>query len=422
MCFNIGHMNNKLFAIVFILLGTFRVFGQDTLRLSVRNADSLFQTNSFYLLAANMHVEAEKAKIIQSKTYPNPVVTAEFNAYDPQNNRAFHTGKTGEKSFQFEQLILLGGKRKTIIDIAKTNQQIAELEFQQLVLDLKNRLHSNLYKIGQQNFLLSKYAHQLNFLDTLLKSYETQGSKGNIALKDVVRLRGAYIQLNNDRAELYQEFLATQSELQILLQTTSIVLPTSKFEFEHYLTPQLLSDLQEKLKSNHPELKIALQNLTLAQQELMLEKRQNVPDINIFTSYDQRGGAFNNQINAGISLPLPLWNRNQGTIKAAEYHIEENNSLVRARELELLTKLNNSYALYTQTVREYLKAKEMYNEDFELTAQGMEKNFKKRNISLIEFIDFFESYNDVIAEMVRIRTQVVISAEQLNLLTATDLY
>lgn len=52
----------------------------------------------------------------------------------------------------------------------------------------------------------------------------------------------------------------------------------------------------------------------------------------------------------------------------------------------------------------------------------MSLNFQKRNVSIIEFIDFFESYNDVLAELMRIKTQLVISAEQINLLTGKDIY
>jgi cobalt-zinc-cadmium efflux system outer membrane protein len=49
-------------------------------------------------------------------------------------------------------------------------------------------------------------------------------------------------------------------------------------------------------------------------------------------------------------------------------------------------------------------------------------NFQKRNVSIIEFIDFFEAYNQALTELARIRTQLVISGEQLNLLIGKDIY
>lgn len=413
----------QLAATLFLLILSSVGFSQDTLRLSIQRADSIFLAKNYYLLAANMNVEAQRAQIIQAKIYPNPIFTADVNAYDPTNNQVFHVGKTGQKTFQLEQLILLGGKRKAEIDLAKTNTGIVELEFQQLVRELKFRLHSDLYTIGQQDFLLRKYTKQLNLLDTLLKSYETQANKGNIALKEVVRLRGAYIQLNNDRAELFQSYIQTQTDLQVLLQTNSIVLPdSSDLNLNKYLITSSLSDIQSAAMENLPELLVIKQNKVLAEQYLNYQKRAAVPDINVFASYDQRGGAFNNQINAGISIPLPFWNRNQGNIKTSQYRLQEAEYSLLAKENEIVSRINNYYAYYVQTVSEYKKSNELYNDDFEKTVQGMSTNFQKRNVSIIEFIDFFESYNDVLAELMRIKTQLVISAEQINLLTGKDIY
>lgn len=416
-------MQQFVASLFLILLTSVGIHAQDTLRLSIKKADSIFLAKNYYLLAASMDIEAQRAQIIQAKIYPNPIFTADVNAYDPANNQAFHVGKTGQKSFQLEQLIILGGKRHAEIELAKTNVGIAELEFQQLVRELKFRLHSDLYTIGQQDFLLRKYSNQLSLLDTLLKSYEIQANKGNIPLKEVVRLRGAYIQLNNDRAELFRAYIETQTDLQILLQTNSIVLPDpTDSNLEHYLIPASVSDIQNTAMENLPELLVIRENKVLAEQYLKYQKRAAVPDINLFASYDQRGGAFTNQVNAGIAIPLPFWNRNQGNIKTSQYRLQEAEYNLKAKENEIISRINNNYAYYIQTVAEYRKATELYTDDFEKTVQGMITNFQKRNVSIIEFIDFFESYNDVLAELMRIKTQVVISAEQINLLTGKDIY
>jgi len=396
---------------------------QDTLKTDIHQADSLFLKNNFYLLASSMNIEAQKAQIIQAKVYPNPIVTAAINAYDPENSRAFHVGKTGQSEFQLEQLIVVGGKRKSEIELAKTNAKIAELAFQQLLCQLRFRLHTDLFTIGQYQFLLQKYNQQLAQLDTLLNTCALQAAKGNIPLKDVVRLKGAYIKLNNDRTELLKEYFATQSSLQTLLQTSSVIaFQFSEEEVEKYIQLKTLHDIQQEALQNRPELLIIQQNKTLAEQYLQYQKRLAVPDINLFTAYDQRSGAFNNQLNAGISIPLPLWDRNQGNIKTSQFRIKEADYNVLAMQTEITSDIQNAFRLYTQTVSEYQKAKTLYNEDFEITINGMTDNFQKRNVSIVEFIDFFEAYNDVLSEMTRIRIQLVNSAERINLLTGKDIY
>ena len=234
-----------IFAVLILL--TVSAYAQlDTLRINLRGADSLFASRSFYLLAAGMNVEASKALIVQAGLFPNPIVTADINAYDPQNDKAFHVGSTGQKSFQLEQLILLGGKRKAEIDLAKTNANIAELELRNLARTLKYRLHTELAEIGQQQVLLQKYNSQLSLLDTILIAYEMPVKRGSIALKDLVRLKGVYLNLNNDRAELLQKYFEAQATVQTLLQTGQFVF----FEFTEndingYIKPTSLDELKD---------------------------------------------------------------------------------------------------------------------------------------------------------------------------------
>jgi cobalt-zinc-cadmium efflux system outer membrane protein len=410
--------------LIFIFLYfSISVFGQDTLKINLAQADSIFISNNYYLLASAMNIEAQKAQIIQAKLYPNPIFTADLNAYDPEKNKAFHIGKTGQKVFQFEQLIVLGGKRKSEIEMAKTNAKIAELEFQQLVRQLKFRLHSDLFAIGQQQFVLSRYNRQLALLDTLLSAYQVQADKGNIPLKDVVRLKAAYLKLNNDRAELFHQYYEALSNIQTLLQTDApIDFIFSEQEIENYIKPVPLNDIKSEALQNRPELLIIQQDKLLAEQYLTYQKRLAVPDINLFTSYDQRGGAFINQVNAGIAIPLPLWNRNQGNIKASQFKLKEADYKLQAMENEIMSSLQNHYASYLQTVSEYRKAIALYNEDFETTVKGMTNNFQKQNVSIVEFIDFFEAYNEVLTELARIKKQLVMSAEQLNLLIGKDVF
>ncbi len=416
-------MSLKIIMCFILFLFSISATAQDTLKINIRQSEDLFFKNNFYLLASSMNIEAQKAQIIQAKLYPNPIFTADINAFDPENKKIFHVGNTGQKSFQIEQLIVLGGKRKSEIEIAKSNSKIAELEFQQLVRKLKFRLHNDLFAIGQISSLLARYNQQLNLLETLLTSYELQAHKGNIPLKDVVRLKGAYLKLNNERATLLKEYLETQSSLQTILKTSSIV------EFEYfesdiskYIQNKQLNEINREAKENRPEFQILQHNKILAEQYWQYQKRLAVPDINMFTAYDQRSGAFNNQVNIGFSIPLPFLNRNQGNITAAQYKIHESEYQIQAMENEMYSELHNAYALYLQSVSEYQKTRLLYNQDFEITVKGMTDNFKKRNVNIIEFIDFFEAYNDAMNELTRIKTQLVFSAEQINLLTGTDIF
>lgn len=408
---------------ILILLSPFFVFSQDTLKITIAKGDSIFLKNNFNVLASYMNIEAQTAQIIQAKLYPNPTFSLEVDAYDTENKKPFFVGQAGQKSFQIEQLIILGKKRKSEIDIAKTNSKISQVEFQQLLLELKYSLHTNLFKVGLQQQLIERYTKQLDLLSSLLNIYEAQANKGNIPLNYVVRLKGAYLKLNNDRSDLLKDYLEAQKELQTILQTNSIVaFSFSDNDIEKYIQLKQLSQLKADALDNKPELLLAKINKELAEQYWLYQKRLAVPDVTVQVAYDQRSGAFRNQISTGISIPLPLWNKNQGNIKASAFKIKEANYSLESVKASTLINLQNEFDNYTKSVSEYQKAKSLYNEDFDLVSKGMSDNFQKRNISILEFMDFFENYNDVQTELTRIKTKLVQSAERINFLTGKDNY
>lgn len=395
----------------------------DTLKINLQQADSLFLVHNYYLLASSLKVEAQEAQIVQAKLYPNPIFSTLLTAYDPVNDKAFHVNSTGHKEFQLEQLLVLGGKRKSSIAIAELDAKIALLEFHRLVRQLKFQLHNDLYKLRQQQILLDRYSEQLSLLDTILTAHEAQVAKGNIPLQELVRLKGVYLNLNNERATLLTDYLQVQSNLQILLHTTKPVLfEHSKHDVDKYLKTQEFDRLLNEALVHQPNLLIAQQEVALASQHWQYQKRMAIPDINLFVGYDQRSGAFDNQINAGIAIPLPIWDRNQGNIKSSALRLKATQYLLEAHEIELIVELQNTLTVYEHAMSEYQKAMTLYNEDFDITFNGMLTNFKKRNISLIEFVDFFEAYNDVLAEMGRITTHLVQAAEQLNLLVGKEVF
>lgn len=421
----IKRLSAKALGLFFVCLGFSiqNLRAADTLRVNIKQADSLFLKNNYSLLASAMNIDAQKAQIIQAKLYPNPVFTADLNAYDPENKQAFHVNNSGQKGFQLEQLILLGGKRKAQIDLAKTNVKISELEFQQMLSQLKFQLHSSMYFLSQQYVLIGKYNKQLNLLDTILAAYDTQAKKGNIALKDVVRLKGFYLNLNNERAEILKNYFEELSKVQTILQVNQVIYPlVSDQDFSAFIKPVSLDDLTNTALQNRPDYLITQQDKIFAEQYLTYQRKLAVPDINLTGSYDQRGGAFQNQVNVGLSIPLPVWNRNQGNIKAASYQVKQQEYQTEGIKSKLLADVFNYYQLYMQSVIEFQKTEKLYNEDFETSFKGISENFRKGNVSILEFVDFFEAYNNALTEISRVKVQLNTSAEQLNLTTGKDIF
>ncbi len=397
--------------------------GQTTQSLTHEAGEDFFLKNNLMLLAQQYNISAKQALIIQAKAYPNPVFNADINVYDPQHKQAFHVDSSGQKSFQVQQLILLGGKRKTEVEIAKQNKILAEAEFSDLLRSLKAELSTHFYNISSQKTVIENFQKQLAILDTIITAYKVQTDKGNLPLKDLIRLKSVYIKINSNKSEMAAQYSEDQKQIKLLLQSNSDVIPIISDEaYVKYTSLKPLSDLQNTALSNRPDLKIADESALIAALALKREKKQVIPDIALNGSYDQRGGAFRNQINAGITLPIPILNTNRGNIKAAEFDKKAMDLYLQEKKLEVELDIQQAWENMQRSISEYSKVKEYYNEEFLSVNKGINENFHRRNISILEFVDFVEAYNESLADFERIKKQLAQSASQINYVTATKIY
>lgn len=416
-------MRYLLSAFLLIGIAHFNYSQTSALSLSLDEAENLFLKNNLLLLAQQYNINSKEALVIQAKAYPNPYFTADVNVLDPQNNKVFHIDSSGQKSFQIQQLILLGGKRKLEIEIAKKNKSIAEAEFSELLRGLKMQLQKVFFSLNEHKIVIENYNKQLNILDTIINSYKLQVEKGNIPLKDLIRLKSVYIRLNNNKSDVAANYAEEEKTIKLLLQINKDVIPViPETYFQKYNVLKSLEDLQNQANSNRPDLIIMDESALSAALNLKLQKRQSIPDISLNASYDQRGGAFKNQVNAGLGIPIPVFNTNRGNIKAARYEKQSMELYLQEKKLEIELDVQKAWQNMQRSIAEYNKVKTMYNEDFNLVNTGVNSNFLKNNISILEFVDFVEAYNESLAEFEKIKTQLAVSAAEINYVTATKIY
>jgi cobalt-zinc-cadmium efflux system outer membrane protein len=409
--------------LVFFAILSVHAIAQDSLHVSIDESDKMFLQKNLMVTAGQLNVDAQKAMEIQAKLYPNPQFSVGLNAYDTDNKNFFYAGKNGEKAVTFEQLILLGGKRKNEIELAKQNTKQAQLELEDMLRNLKYKLHSSLYSVYFDLQTLQKFNTQLQQLDTIIAAYEMQARKGNLPLKEVVRLKSTYIQLNNNKTELLQSIQDEQKDLQVMLQTTVFVIPAiDEKVWKQYESLPAIDSLQQLALKNRTDVMLATLNRYIADINVHYQKSLAVPDLTLNTSYDQRGGAFNNQFLFTVGIPLPLWNRNQGNIRYAQTQTKLAGVNEQIQQTGVSAEVNAAWYNMQRSIQEYKKTQAVYNEDFTDVYDGMRDNFLKQNISIVEFVDFFESYNESLAEINRIKKQLALSAENINYTTAYPVY
>ncbi|SOE20539.1 outer membrane protein, cobalt-zinc-cadmium efflux system [Spirosomataceae bacterium TFI 002] len=413
----------KCLTLLFITLSSGNAFCQQLL--NIEQCEALFLQNNLDLIANKFSIENAKAFEIQSKIWDLPVASLDLNFINPQDKRVFDTGNRGQKGVAIEQLLYLGGKKKSEIDFAKSTISIAESEFEIILRNLKFELHLNFYTLLFNQLKAKNIEAKINNLDQLIGAYKIQSQKGNVPLKDLVRLQSMSINFKSDLASITSEILNQQEILKILTNTDLSINPEADEEkmldeleqkvmpSEEYLAKQLLQ--------NNPE--FAMMNGIIKSNERFLDwqKKIDIPDLTAGLSYDQRGGAFGNQINMNFSMPLKLWSSNKGNIKIAEYEIEKSRVEKEKTELVLTSKLSSAYSDLKNQLA-YYKSSISDKQDLELLYDGIFQNFQKSNISLIEFADFMESYHESSLYLIEIKKRLILSKETINYLVNDSIF
>ena len=398
----------------------------DTLKISLREADSIFIAKNLQLLAQKYNVDATKALIIQARLYPNPMINFVQGAYNPETKKWSEQDFTnGEQAYQISQLIILSRKIKKQTVIAETNFKLAEDNLYDLLRTLKIALHSSYFNIYFLQQTAKVYDKEINAFKTIVRAYDQVKEKGYVSEADIVLVQSQLYSLQNEYQTLIDNINDQQSQMRLLLQINpaSYLKPFVNPEFVK--TDPLSVSLRSLMDSayvNRTDLMIAKDNLLLSKQTYTLQKALAVPDLTAGMGVDRHGSYVTNfnAINLGISIPI--FNRNQGNIKNARILVDFNNT-----QVELTRK-----TLEEQVVRGYQKAIDAnklsreidpaFAGNFESLANEMLKNYMKRNVSLLNFLTFYDSFKQNTIQQNSILFNKVNALENLNYLTGSNFF
>lgn len=395
-------------------------------QLTIEECEALFVKNNFLLLAAQYNIQASKAAVIQAAIWEQPYFSAELNLINPEAGKILDVGKNGQKAFAVQQLIYLGGKKKSEVAFAKSNQAIAGLEFEQLARQLKFEIAENFYTLFFELVKSDNINEQLQNVDRLTVAYAEQVEKGNIALRDLVRLQSLSLNIKSQLTSIRQNIFQAQSNLKLLTGQDVVVVPVADMQFLNEVFDKSIPFNIDQLKSlaveKNTEIQLAGKIVANADLYLQWQKTLNTPDLNLGPSYDQRGGAFANQVNLNMGISLPFWRRNRGSIGAAKAQAMQSSALKQYKELALKAKLENAWNNLLQQQQQYKMVGPGITPNSDLVYRGILENFRKQNISLIEFTDFMESYSQNILLLNEMKKQIIISGEELNFLLNEKLF
>ena len=101
-----------------------------------------------------------------------------------------------------------------------------------------------------------------------------------------------------------------------------------------------------RIIESHTDILTVRNRILQAQTNLRLQKLNRVPDLTTNTVVQYDHAAKNPQFNLQLGLPLPVWDRNQGNIRSAEYQIGSNMAALNVTENDLISRLADALGRY----------------------------------------------------------------------------
>ncbi|WP_259068638.1 TolC family protein [Mucilaginibacter sp. X4EP1] len=395
----------------------------DTLKITIQQAQDLFVKNNLQLIIQRYNIDNASAAIVTARLFPNPdfSFTNGIHTNDATQGPAYK-----DQSFNVSQLFTTAGKRNKSIQLAKIGVEQSKYQFFDLLRTLKFTLRSDFYTIYFQEQSAKVYTQEINSLSKTLSVFKEQYTKGNIAQKEVLRIQSQLYSLQAEYNNLQTGIDTVQSELKLLIKVSPAVTiePIVNYDLDgkNIVESVPYQRLLDSAYSNRYDLRLAKTSLDYNNVNLQLQKATAVPDFSLSLNYDKYGGYGTNFLGAGIEFNLPFFNRNQGGIKQARIAIDQSKVQLQSQQNQVESDVATNYKGALRLEKLYNSFDPQFKADFNHLIQEVFKNYEKRNISMLEFLDFYDSFKTNTLQLNTLQFNRITSLEQLNYVTGTAFF
>ena len=410
-------MNRAFLFLLFLLLAGKMCAQQVAGTLTLKEAEQRFLERNLSLIAERYNIDMAQAQVLQAKLFENPVISLQQNVYNRLNGKYFDFGKEGEAVVEIEQVIHLAGQRNKQVRLEKINKEIAEYQFEEVMRTLRQELNEKFVEVYFLSKSIAIYEKEVNSLQVLLGGMKIQQEKGNISLMEISRLESMLFSLRKEKNERENDLLTTRGELNLLLnlpEDTQVQLSLDEEVLQQLDLSQLSFADLKAIINERPDQKIARSTVNASRANLKLQKSMAFPEFSVKGNYDRVGNFINDYFAIGVSLSVPIFNRNQGNIKAARFSIQQagvqQEYAANRADMELFT----AYTSLEKATQLYQSTNMDLERNFEKLITGVNENFTRKNISLLEFIDYYDSYKETCIQLYEIKKNVFLAMENLN--------
>ncbi len=305
-----------------------------------------------------------------------------------------------QHTFSIGQPIELGGKRQRRIESARAATRVSGHELddvrRQIVFQVKKAFTDAL--VAREGLGLTEQS--LQALDELEKIQRFRAEKGDISDLELLRIEVQRFALERDAADARQALRAARIALRSVTGPDRV---DADFEVVGQLVDRDValeaSELYRRALDNRPDLRAAEAARQKARADVGLARANAWWDVTPQVEYQRIGP--DNTIGFGISLPLRIWDRNQGEIARTRAEAQRVDAAREAVAVQVLGEVDLALAALRSEREKLDRLREVYLPKARQARDTVEYAYRRGGVALLDFLDAQRTYRDTTAEYVR---------------------
>jgi cobalt-zinc-cadmium efflux system outer membrane protein len=311
--------------------------------LSVDDAVRIAIANTPSLRRAGYQVDVAAGRVIQAGLYPNPQF--EFFA-ESLGAEAGKGGKGGETNYLLSQELVLGGKLDRARDVAQADELAAKAAFVAEEFAVASRVTKSYFAAVAAQERLESRRQLIDLSQQLLDAANAQVDAGAATEPDRLRAEvvqaQAEIDLESARLDAHAALRSLASAIGIN-GTVEIPLTDTPRSLPHFPSQEAVVGAALAANSRVSLARIAIERARSVHE---LAKAEAVPNLVASAGPRYSDPESETTLDLGVGMEIPLFDRNQGNIRAAMADRLSSAAQLREVQLQLIAEVSEAWAAY----------------------------------------------------------------------------
>ena len=353
------------------------------------------------LLARRFDISIAEAKILTAQMHPNPILSLGADHLDwlGTGYDANNAAGPSEYSLRSDWILEGGGKRGARIEVAELARQVTEFEVKdaarQLILDVDNAFVEVLLARGN----LAVAQENRSAFSRIVRISKERVRAGDLSRVELMRTQLAELQYDN--AVILNQAHLRSSKQKLLLLMGRPRGSEVDFEVEGSLPrppiTMAVPEMEGIALKQRPDYLALVRDQGRSEASIRLEEANGKPDYVVGMEYRRQQGLAGrgNSIGMFFSLPIPLFDTNEGEIQRARHETDQIVAKGKALEAQIRQELASAWQMYEAAEKTVRQIETNMLTQARQVLDTMEYSYRGGHATLVELLDAQRSYNDI---------------------------